>query len=123
MVKVKALTLLIAAAKVINPEGIKGNNLPSKIKNPVFLPFPSTMSFNNLFLSFIFSNPLLKPNLYIRKVMYPPITSPAKDIINPFIGPKKAIFAPVTKTDGTTPNKAIIILKISEIGIEYIVNS
>ncbi len=54
---------------------------------------------------------LFIPFLYTLKLIHPPITSPNKEIKNPFIGPKNTtILAPVTNTEGTIPSNAIITL-------------
>ena len=104
------LTLLIAAAKVTKPDGIKGINLPSKIKIPTFLPSLFTILSINSYFPSIFPANLFIPFLYTLKLIHPPITSPNKEIKNPFIGPKNTILAPVTNTEGTIPSNAIITL-------------
>ncbi len=103
-------TLLIAAAKVIKPDGIKGINLPSKIKIPTLFPSHFTILSINLYLPSIFPANLFIPFLYTLKLIHPPITSPNKEIKKPFIGPKNTILAPVTNIDGTIPSNAIITL-------------
>lgn len=64
----------------------------------------------------------LKPSLYTLKDIYPPIVSPNNEIINPHIGPKNIILAPVTNIDGITPESAINILinkEINKAKLEY----
>lgn len=46
---INEFTLLNAAPKVINPEGINGINLPSKIRTPAFQPLLFTKLSTNLY--------------------------------------------------------------------------
>lgn len=114
-INILSFTLLIEAAKVTNPDGIKGIIRPSNINIPAFRPLLIRILSISAYLPLIFSLTDFNPSLYILKVIHPPTVSPRSDMVKPRSGPKKMMFAPVTNTEGIIPDKAINMLMIREI--------
>lgn len=104
--KLTKLTFPMAAARLINPEGMNGINRIEKISRLARLPRASTNAFNlGYFTSFCWAASL-NPFRYNKNASPAPIASPRKESKVPFQKPKKRILAAVRKKLGRKPIKA-----------------